>query len=243
MQNDEVVVVDDRTRLEQIAAIRSEVSAEFIRENLAQLSFSEIELQRKKVGIVAGIFPPSWLDPRRRVELARAGRARRPRPSLREHAFLLIVLHDSTRRRPASERDVLGMMSLGCVMQNLWLMVQTLGISMQVLSAMSAAHVEGELRRVLGFPPQFKVSFGARLGIPPQPPSPTLRVRHDTAAFVHHDAYRSSWGAWRSRRWVTPMTAQPQTGMRHVVRPVRRRAAILHGAAGNSLSFPWAHRH
>jgi len=195
MQNYEVVVVDDRTRLEQIAAIRSEVSAEFIRENLAQLSFSEEELRRKKVGILAGMFPPSWLDPD-------AG-STRPEPA--EHAFLghaiasapllLVVLHDSTRRAPASEGDVLGMMSLGCVMQNMWLMAQALGISMQILSAMSGAHVEAELRRVLGFPPSYKVSFGARLGYPLQPPSPTLRVRRDSADFVHHNAYRSSWRA------------------------------------------------
>ena len=192
MQNYEIIVVDDPGMLEQIAAIRSEVSVEFIRENLAQLSFSEDELRSKKVGILAGMFPPSWLDP-----------DAKPSPSeLAEHAFLghaiasapllLIVLHDSSRRAPASAGDVLGMISLGCVMQNMWLMAEAGGISMQILSALSGDHVEAELRRLLDFPPQFKVSFGARLGYPLNPPTPTLRVRRDTADLVHRNSFRAS---------------------------------------------------
>ena len=56
MQNYEVIVVDDVDRLGEIAAIRSEVSLVFIRENFEQLSFSEDELSRKKTGILARAF-------------------------------------------------------------------------------------------------------------------------------------------------------------------------------------------
>jgi len=190
MQNYEIVVVDDRTRLQEIAAIRAEVSAAFVRENLAQLSFSEEELRRKKVGLLARMFPPSWLDPDAEpsepAEHALLGH------SLSSAPLLLVVLHDATRRAPASEGDVLGMMSLGCVMQNMWLMAEALGISMQILSAMSGDHVEGELRRLLAFPPHFKVSFGARLGYPLEPPVPALRVRRDVGDFVHRNSFLGS---------------------------------------------------
>jgi hypothetical protein len=34
-------------------------------------------------------------------------------------AALLVILFDPSKRAPASEGDVLGMMSLGCVMENM----------------------------------------------------------------------------------------------------------------------------
>jgi CBS domain-containing protein len=39
---------------------------------------------------------------------------------------LLIALHDARKRAPASERDLLGIMSLGCVLQNMWFMATAL---------------------------------------------------------------------------------------------------------------------
>ncbi len=189
MQNFEVIVVDDAERREQIAQIHSEVSAVFVRENFAQLAFSEDELRDKKTGILATMFPPSWLTPD-------------PEPDTiadREHAFLgtaigsapvlLVVVYDSTRRAPASEGDILGFMSLGCVMENMWLMAGSLGIGMQILSAMSGEHVEKELKRVLEIPAPVNVAFGARLGYPLRPPSPSLRVRRDIEDFVHRNTY------------------------------------------------------
>ncbi|MGO9334206.1 MAG: nitroreductase family protein [Acidimicrobiales bacterium] len=189
MQNYEVIVVDDVDRLGEIAAIRSEVSLVFIRENFEQLSFSEDELSRKKTGILARAFPPSWLTPDPNpfemadLEHSFLGHAIQSAP------VLLIVLHDSTRRAPASEGDVLGMMSLGCVMENMWLMAQSLGISMQILSAMSGDAVEDALRHLLGVPKSIRIGFGARLGYPPGSASSTLRVRRDVEDFVHRNSF------------------------------------------------------
>ena len=63
MQNFEIVVVDDRKLLDAIGEIKYPVSETFIRENYQQLSFSEEELLRKKVGILGTMFPPSWRTP------------------------------------------------------------------------------------------------------------------------------------------------------------------------------------
>jgi nitroreductase len=189
MQNYEVIVVDDPGVLAEIAAIRSEVSLEFIRENFQQLSFSEEELRRKKTGILATMFPPAWLTPEPNPfetadpEHALLGYALQSAP------VLMIVVYDSTRRAPASEGDVLGFMSLGCVLQNMWLMAEDLGLSMQVLSVMSGEQVEKELRRILDFPPCMRVAFGARLGYPIGTPAPTLRVRRDVEDFLHRNTF------------------------------------------------------
>ncbi len=60
MQNFEIVVVEDKERLDSIANIRGETSEVFVRENYDQLSFSEEELRRKKVGLL-GLMFPEWV--------------------------------------------------------------------------------------------------------------------------------------------------------------------------------------
>jgi nitroreductase len=59
MQNFEIIVVDDKTQLEKLGKIKSRISEDFLRENYQQLSFSEEELLKKKVGILGTMFPPS----------------------------------------------------------------------------------------------------------------------------------------------------------------------------------------
>jgi nitroreductase len=189
MQNYEVIVIDDADRLGEVAAVRSEVSLAFIQENFEQLSFSEDELSRKKTGILARSFPASWLTPDPEptevadLEHSFLGNAMQSAP------VLLIVVYDSTRRAPASEGDVLGIMSLGCVMENMWLMAQSLGISLQILSVVSGEAVEGALRRLLGIPAPMKVAFGARLGFPLGPAPSTVHVRRDVEDFVHRNSF------------------------------------------------------
>ena len=41
---------------------------------------------------------------------------------------ILFILYDPSRRAPASEGDFLGILSLGCAMENMWLMANSLGI-------------------------------------------------------------------------------------------------------------------
>jgi nitroreductase len=60
MQNFEIIVVDDKSQLEAISRIRSAISETFLRENYKQMSFSEDDLRRRKAGVLASMFPPSW---------------------------------------------------------------------------------------------------------------------------------------------------------------------------------------
>jgi nitroreductase len=53
MQNFEILVVDDEETLAAIGRVPGGTSDDFIRENAAQLSFSEEELSRKGTGLIA----------------------------------------------------------------------------------------------------------------------------------------------------------------------------------------------
>jgi nitroreductase len=189
MQNFEILVVDDPARLKAIGAIETRTSPVFLRENARQLAFSLEELRHKGAGVIAGMFPPAWREPDADFDTIAA--AAPPIPlshSLQDAPCLLLVLYDAHKRAPASEGDVLGFISLGCVMENMWLTAQSLGLGLQILSVFSSEPVEAALRRMLGFPDHLKIAYACRLGHPAGA-SDYVRVRRSRDAFVHRNRY------------------------------------------------------
>jgi nitroreductase len=188
MQNFDIIVVDDKSVLEKIGSIKSKISEEFLRENYEQLSFSKEELLKKKTGILGSMFPPEWVDPEKIHEAVKKASPMPLTQSIRGSPTLLIVIYDSRKRAPASHGDILGFISLGCLMENMWLMAQSLGVSMQILSAFSAPPVETEIKKLLEVPDQMKIAFTCRVGYP-SGAGKYLRVRRDTEDFAHHNKY------------------------------------------------------
>jgi nitroreductase len=189
MQNFKIIVVDDKELLEKIGNIKYRISEEFIRENFQQLSFSEEELLQKKVGILGTMFPPSWKTPGDWDKIARESEPSTLNNRIKGSPMLLIVIYDPRKRAPASEGDVLGIMSLGCIMENMWLMAQELGIEFHILSVFFGNSVEKEVKRILKIPEYMKIAFGCRLGYPVSKPSEYLRVRRDVESFAHHNQF------------------------------------------------------
>jgi nitroreductase len=188
MQNYSIVVVDDKEVLNVIGNVKSRISEEFLRENYEQLSFSKEELLKKKTGILGAMFPPAWVDPSKMADAARKSEPMPLTQSIRGSPCLLIVVYDPQKRAPASEGDVLGFMSLGCVMENMWLMAQSLGISLQILSTFAAPVVEKQVKQILGIPEQLKIAYTCRLGYP-QGSTKYLRVRREIEDFTHYNKF------------------------------------------------------
>ena len=188
MQNFSIIVVDDREVLEIIGNVKSRISEVFLRENYEQLSFSKEELLQKKTGILGSMFPPSWVDPTKMIEAASESATMPLTQSIRGSPCILIVVYDPKKRAPASEGDVLGFMSLGCVMANMWLMASSLGISLQILSTFAAPSVEKRVKQVLGIPEQLRIAYTCRLGYPTGS-TKYLRVRRDIEDFAHYNKF------------------------------------------------------
>lgn len=191
MQNFQIVVIDDPDLLDAIGMIEFRVAPVFVRENVAQLSFSEEELRAKKVGLL-GTRLPAWMQ-------APDPEVGTPMPLHRVIApcpILLIVLHDTRKRAPASEGDVLGMMSLGCVLENMWLAAQSLGLGFQAISFLSGAFfsgspVEQAVKDLLAAPESMEIAFAVRLGHPTAsgPLRSYPRVRREVRDFTHHNRF------------------------------------------------------
>ena len=191
MQNFQVVVIDDTEVLQAIGKTGFSLSEEFVRENYRQLSFSEEELAAKKVGVLGTMFPPFMRKPDFRLsdltEEEKKGAA--SRVPLQATSVMLVVLYDPAERAPASEGDFLGIISLGCVMENMWLMASSLGIGLHIVSSLAAGPAEIALKRLLEIPANLKVAFTCRLGYPVGQQGSYLRVRRGVEDFAHHNRF------------------------------------------------------
>ncbi len=191
MQNFELIVVDDEEILESIENIKRPVSETFVRENYQQLSFSEEELLKKKSGVLAAMFPPSWRNPDFRLDVSDEKADLSMQRPILGCPVMLIIVYDPARRAPASEGDFLGILSLGCVMENMWLMANSLGISFHIVSSISSGTVGKEVKNILHIPGNLEIAFSCRLGYPISSPSEYLRVRRDIIDFTSHNKFGS----------------------------------------------------
>ena len=189
MQNFEIVVVDDKKHLKELGNIESKISEDFLRENYQQLLFSEEELLQKKVGILGTMFPPSWRTSGDWGKVARESEPSTLDQTIKGSPMLLIVTYDPRKRAPASENDALGFMSLGCIMENMWLMAQELGISFQIMSVFGGDSVEHDVKKILEIPEYLRIAYAVRLWYPVSKPSKFLRVRRDIEGLAHYNRF------------------------------------------------------
>jgi nitroreductase len=190
MQNFGIMVVDNKNILKSIENIVYPASFTFIKENYKQLSFSVEELKRKKTGVLGTMFPPAW----RKENVTEKDLISEEKNSENSHnqmmptPLLLLVVYDPEKRAPGSEGDFLGIMSLGCMMENMWLMASSLGIGFHVVSSLSGEHAEKEIKKMLSIPRNLKIAISYRLGYPTRKPG-YIRVRREVKDFCHHNKF------------------------------------------------------
>ncbi len=190
MQNWEIVAVDDPAVLARLAQAERPISEAFIKENYEQLSFSKEALLERKTGLLASMFPAAWQTPDFKPDtqadaLGKDGISSRQR-ALLPGPVMLVVVYDPTRRAPASEGDFLGIISLGCLMENIWLEAEGLGLGVQIVSLLAG---DAELKDILGIPDHLRVAYSVRLGYPVKQPEDYLRVRREVGDFTYFNRY------------------------------------------------------
>jgi len=170
-----------------ISELEANVATEFVQEQYKYLSFSQEELRQRKTGIMGNQFPPAWLSTE-----AQAGKLTPPPGKLgepiRRGPVLLLILYDPNRRAPGSEGDFLGVMSLGFMLENVWLMATAQGVDLHVVSAFGNEPLSVEVKKLLNIPPELELTLGICLGYPisdDQRP----RVRRETKDFVSYNRY------------------------------------------------------
>src|SRR5208337_368064 len=104
---------------------------------------------------------PALSDPKATADELKA--AARPLPT---SPTMLFMVYDPKRRAPASEGDFLGIISLGCATENMWLMAESLRIGFHVVSSLASSTVEKDVKRILAIPDRLRIVYAIRLGYP-----------------------------------------------------------------------------
>jgi nitroreductase len=188
MQNFEIVVVDDKRKLAEISEINLPPHETFQVDESVHLSLSEAELLQQKTGLLPAMFPASWHEPDSERAAGYGARRTYLGRTISACAALLIVVYDHRMRN--SEGDALGIMSLGCVMQNVWLMAESLGISVQMLSSVGQHEIADRVRHILAIPGHMNIAFAVRLGYRITASESHFRVRRRIEDFTHRNRYR-----------------------------------------------------
>jgi len=191
MQNFEILVIDHPKTIRKISEIESPVSLTFVKENYQQLSFSVEALRKRKTGILGNMFPPSWRKADPKMEDLIQSEDQHMLEShnqLLSTPVLVLVLYDPQRRAPASEGDFLGIMSLGCMLQNMWLMAAALGIGFHAVSSLSGEAIESQIKQMLDIPEKLRIAISFRIGYPSGNVK-YLRVRRDLKDFTSYNQY------------------------------------------------------
>jgi nitroreductase len=193
MQNYEIIVLDNIKVLTKIGNIKSKISEAFLKENYHQLSFSEEEFLKKRVGILATRFPEPWQTLEGIEKVIKTGRPSSLSNTINDSPTVLIVLYDTRKRAPASEGDFLGIISLGTVMENMWIMAASLGIGFQIMSVFSGETIAKEIKQILNIPEYMKIAFAVRLGYPITKKIKYLRVRRNVRDFAFHNKFGNKY--------------------------------------------------
>lgn len=193
MQNFQIVVIDDKSLLSALSELDSPpVSPEFIQENLREVSFTEDELNRRKTGMLASQFPPAWFTPEARQGRIDAQPQHKLGEEVRKGPILLLVLYDPNRRAPGSEGDFLGIMSLGFMMENMWLAATAQDIGLRIISAFGDDPLASEVKKIIGIPSSLKIALGCRLGYPIGKGTVKARLHRDVQDFVFMNKYKDN---------------------------------------------------
>jgi nitroreductase len=204
MQNFEIIVVDDPGLLTALGKLPAEMSEAYLRGNFALISKTEDELRIRKVGTLASDYPPAWIDPEAwNPESDYRSQLTYLESAVLNARVLLVVTYDSSVHAPGSEGHMLGFIALGCVMENMWLMAESLSLSMHVHTVFSDEAVEKQVRSLLKMDPATKIAFACGLGYPVQDAGQDVRVRRELEDFIYHNEFGHKdvlWGQELSKQ-------------------------------------------
>ena len=190
IQNYEIVAVRDPDLLSRIGRIKYVVPPEFLEENLKSVSSSEAEWQQKKTGVLATQVPPEFLVAGRELsDDEQATLNARFEKIITATSCLLIVLYDRNRPAPGWTGDDIGLISLGFLLENMWLMATAQGVEFSIISILGEPPAAKEITAILGIPESLSIIFGIRLGRTGKRLGPGPRMRRSIEDFSHGDHY------------------------------------------------------
>ncbi|MHA1386726.1 MAG: nitroreductase family protein [Candidatus Helarchaeota archaeon] len=167
----EIVVVKDKKVIKDISEVGFRLNEKYVNEHFYWVRHSEKELEEKKDGVHINTLPKFVMDLKDNAELINSDDFWQKAMGLwsllvQNSAVLLLILYNKERPGVGPLKHLWGIISIGGVMQNIWLAANDLGISAQLISGqlMNSDSVN-KIKRILKIPDKkYRLMLMFRLG-------------------------------------------------------------------------------
>ncbi|MHA1380101.1 MAG: nitroreductase family protein [Candidatus Helarchaeota archaeon] len=135
----EIIVVKDKDIIKQLSEIGFRLNEKYVNEHFYWVRTSYKELEEKRDGIYVDVLPKFVMDLKDNAELINSDEYWKKAMGLwsilvQNSAALLIILYDKERPGVGPLKHLWGIITIGGVMQNIWLAANDIGISAQLIS-------------------------------------------------------------------------------------------------------------
>jgi nitroreductase len=191
-QDFELVVVDNPQMLRQICELPGDISKEYVHANFEHVHFQAELGAEQRIGLLAHdsaaeqLSDGQWSSRKNlSQQLSMLGL------QLDSHQTLIFGVSDLNRYRTGSTAERLTLMSLGCVIENLWLAAEAIGLGFNMLTILCDGPTQHRLKPILHLPAAMEIAFVCAVGYPKQVES-RKTARRTLEEFVHRGVYPSA---------------------------------------------------
>ena len=195
----EIIVVKNKEIMKELSEIGFRLSIDEI-DGHEYWTFSKEELETKGIGVQEDVLPKFVLDLKEKPELIDNNEFWERTMSMyallmQASSAFLLVLYDPTIPGIGPLKNVWGMLSVGAVMQNIWLAANDLGISVHLASGQTmTVESKRKIYEVLEIPQKYKLLLFFRLGYEKKFGKYGTPYRRKLSDFVHVDTFGNKYG-------------------------------------------------
>ena len=196
----EIIVVKDRDIIRQISKVEFRLDKNAVDGHFYWTRFTREELESKKDGVYVDVLPKFVLDLKDNPQLINDDTFWKKAMELyalliQNSAVLLFILYNRSLPGVGPLAHLWGIISIGAVMQNIWLAANDLGISVQLVSGqLMLPESARKLRQILQIPEKkYRLLLMMRLGYESKFGKYGTKIRREIEDFVHLNKFSNKF--------------------------------------------------
>jgi len=191
----EIIVVKDKNIIKELSKVEFRLDKKAIDGHFYWTRFTQEELESKKTGVQIEVLPKFILDLKDNPKLIEDNDFWKKSMQLysiliQNSQILLYILYNQRLPGVGPLHHLWGIISIGAIMQNIWLAANNLGISAQLVSGqlMNPDSVK-KLNSILQVPDGYKIMLTFRLGYETKFGRYGTKIRRELSDFVHINTF------------------------------------------------------
>ena len=188
----EIILVKDKNVIKQISEVGFRLNEKYVNEHFYWVRYSDKELEEKRDGVPIDALPKFVMDLKDNSELIKSDEFWEKAMSLwslllQNSSVLLFILYNKSRPGVGPLKHLWGIITIGGIMQNIWLAANNLGISVHLISGqLMVPESVKKMKKILKIPDKnYRIMIIFRLGYEKKLGRYGTKYRREIRDFVH----------------------------------------------------------